>query len=154
MCALWKSTRKKLRTCVTAFTNTRGSCRSKQKRSPSSRTSDTQQETYLAPSAQRYLCVRGPWTTDLPGPLPILHNLIPLTPPYIHTYSDFAYVYLYYMILSTALFNQYISHGVFWKFGSLWLRNNKWDPLIFFVFVFLSFIFFIKSRKKRKQNHK
>ena len=52
MCALWKSTRKKLRTCVIVFTNTRGSCRSKQKRSPSSRTSDTQQETYLAPSAR------------------------------------------------------------------------------------------------------
>ena len=25
--------------------------------------------------------VWGPWTTDSPGPLPILHNLIPLTPP-------------------------------------------------------------------------
>ena len=104
--------------------------------------------------------VRGPWTTDSPGPLPILHNIIPLTPPphtpllrlctclqwcskdvpgpmdnglsapilhnlipltlpHIHPYSDFAHVYLYYMISNTALFDQYTSHGVLWKFGSL-----------------------------------
>ena len=35
------------------------------------------------------------------------------------TNSDFAHVYLYYIILKTALFTQYTSHGVFWKFVSL-----------------------------------
>ena len=30
--------------------------------------------------------VRGPWTTDSPGPLPILHDLIPLTHPPHRTY--------------------------------------------------------------------
>ena len=55
----------------------------------------------------------------LRGPLPILHNLIPLTPPPHTPYSDFAHVYLYHMILDTALFNQYTSHSVFCKFGSL-----------------------------------
>ena len=47
--------------------------------------------------------VRGPWTTDSPGPLPIHHNLIPLTPPSHTPYSDFAHVYLYYMILNRVI---------------------------------------------------
>ena len=75
--------------------------------------------------------VRGPWSTDSPGP-PGRRG------PHIHTYSDLADVYLYHMILNTALFNQYISHGVFWKFGNdamgalyraPWWRNDKWDPV-------------------------
>ena len=69
------------------------------------------------------------------------HTLYPYSvdpSPHIHPYSDFAHVYLY-MILNTALFNQYTSHGVFWKFGSLWWRdkengapwwrNDKWGTL-------------------------
>ena len=73
-----------------------------------------------------------------PSPYFITLSLWPL--PHIHPYSDFAHVYLYYMILNTTLFNQYISYGVFWKFGSLWWRdggkggpwwhNDKWDHLI------------------------
>ena len=65
MCASWKSTRKKLRTCVIVFTNTRGSCRSKQKRSPSSRISDTQQETYLAISVGSQVILRSNKNTNL-----------------------------------------------------------------------------------------
>ena len=34
--------------------------------------------------------IRGPWTTESQGPPPILHNLIPLTPPHKQPYSDFA----------------------------------------------------------------
>ena len=60
--------------------------------------------------------VRGPWTTDSPEPLPILHNLIPLTPPHIHPYLDVAHVYLYYMILNTALL---ISTYLMVYFGNL-----------------------------------
>ena len=69
--------------------------------------------------------VRGPWTTDSPGPLPILHNLIPLTPP-PHTplLKLCTCLSLYYMILNTARCNQYTSQGVFWKFGSLWWRDG------------------------------
>ena len=37
--------------------------------------------------------VRGPWTTDSLGPLPILHYLIPLIPPPLTPYSDFAHVF-------------------------------------------------------------
>ena len=57
----------------------------------------------------------GPMDNELSGPLPILHNLIPSTPP-PHTplrtrlsLYDFKY----------GTFNQYISQGVFWKFRSL-----------------------------------
>ena len=66
----------------------------------------------------------------LRGPSPYFITLFLWPLPHIHPYSDFANVYLYYMILNTAIFNQYISHGVFWKFGSLWWRNNKRNPLI------------------------
>ena len=55
--------------------------------------------------------VRGPWTTDSPGPLPILHNLIPLTPP-PQTPLLRPCTRLTYMIFNAAQ-NQYISHGVF-----------------------------------------
>ena len=79
--------------------------------------------------------VRGPWTTDSPGPLPILHNLIPLTspPPDIQLYSDFAHVYLYYMISNMTHFNQYTSHGV-GAILEIWVplmaRWEKWGPLM------------------------
>ena len=73
----------------------------------------------------------------LRGPSPFLF-LWPL--PHIYPYYRPVHVYLYYMILNTVPFNQYISHGVFWKFESLWWRdgrnggpwwrNDKWDPLI------------------------
>ena len=41
---------------------------------------------FFNPSQWRSEDARGPRTTDAPGPLPILHNLIPLTPPHIHPY--------------------------------------------------------------------
>ena len=53
--------------------------------------------------------------------------------PHIHPYSEFTHVYLYYMILNTALFNQYISHGVFWKWVTLmtrWGGGRGMGPLI------------------------
>ena len=43
--------------------------------------SDIPVSCYRHPIQWRSKDVRGPWTTDSPGPLPILHNLIPLTPP-------------------------------------------------------------------------
>ena len=74
----------------------------------------------------------------LRGPSPFFITLFLWPLPHIHPYSDFAHVYLYYIILNTALFNQYTSHGVSWKFGSPWWRdggngapwwrNEKWDP--------------------------
>ena len=60
----------------------------------------------------------------LRGPFPYFITLFLWSLPHIHPYSDFAHVYRYCMILNTALFNQYISHGVFWKFGSFWWRNG------------------------------
>ena len=59
----------------------------------------------------------------------------------LHPYPDFAHVYLIYMILNTALINQYISHGerfenlgpfddAMGEMGVPWWRNDKWDPLI------------------------
>ena len=82
----------------------------------------------------------------LSGAPPILHNHIPLTPPPHTPLLRLAHVYPYHMILNTALFNQYTSHGVFWKFGfplmerwgkwgdgevgAPWWCNNKWIPLI------------------------
>ena len=72
----------------------------------------------------------------LRGPSVFMINLIPLIPP---PHTPLRRISIY-MILNTALFNQYISHGVFWKFGSLWWLdggnggpwrcNNKLDPLI------------------------
>ena len=52
----------------------------------------------------------SPWTTDSPGPSPYFITLFLWPLPHIHPYSDFAHVNLYYMILNTAFFNQYISH--------------------------------------------
>ena len=61
---------------------------------------------------------------------------LPYTPTHtLHTFISIN------MSLNTVLFNQYTSHGVFWKFGSLWWRdggnggapwwrNDNWDPLI------------------------
>ena len=68
--------------------------------------------------------VRGQWTTDSPGPLSILHNLIPLTPP-PHTLLLIPCTCLSLLWFKSALFNQYTSHGVFWKHGSLWWRNGE-----------------------------
>ena len=75
----------------------------------------------------------------LRGPSPYFITLFLWSLP-SYTPTHFAHVYLYYMILNTALFNKYVSHGVYWKFGSLWWRdmgnggpwwrNDKWDPLI------------------------
>ena len=80
----------------------------------------------------------GQWT--LRGPSPYFITFLHWPLPHIHLYSNFAHVYLYYMILNTARFDQYIFHGVFWKFGSLWWRdggngvswwrNDKCNPLI------------------------
>ena len=65
---------------------------------------------------------RGQRTLRGPSPCFITLFLWPLS--HIHPYSGFAHVYLYYMTLDTALFNQYISHDVFWKFWSLWWRDG------------------------------
>ena len=61
----------------------------------------------------------------LRGPSPYFITLFLWPLPHIHPYSDFAHVYLYYMILDMALFNQYTSHGVFWKFRSLSWRDAR-----------------------------
>ena len=66
----------------------------------------------------------------LRGPSPYFITLFLWSLPHIHPYSEFTHVYLYYMILNTALFNQYISHGVFWKWVPLMTRWGKWGPLI------------------------
>ena len=60
----------------------------------------------------------------LRGPSPYFITLFLWPLPHMHPYSDFAHIYLYYMILDMALFNQNTSHGVFWKFGSLWWRDG------------------------------
>ena len=76
----------------------------------------------------------------LQGPSPYFITLFLWPLPQIHPYSDFAHVYLYLYDFKYSTFNQYTSHGVFWKFVSLWWRdggnggpwwrNDKWDPLI------------------------
>ena len=75
---------------------------------------------YLSCDQWRSKDVRGPWTTDSLGPLPILQNFIPLTPlPYTPQLRLCTRLYLY-TILNTT--HQYTSHGVFWKFESLMTR--------------------------------
>ena len=73
--------------------------------------------------------VRGPWTTDSPGPLLMLNNLIPLTPSATYTPTQTLYTSLLYD------FNQYTHlmdpfDGAMGEMGAPWWRNDKWDPLI------------------------
>ena len=66
----------------------------------------------------------------LRGPFAYFITLFLWPLPHIHPYSDFAHVYLYYMILNTALFNQYPwLNGVFCKFGPFWWRDGGNGPL-------------------------
>ena len=71
--------------------------------------------------------VRGPWTRDSPGPLPwyfktlfLWHQSPPHT-PLLRLYTRLSLLY----DLNTALFNQYTSHVVFWKFRSLWWCDGE-----------------------------
>ena len=86
--------------------------------------------------------VRGPWTTDSPGPLPILHNFFPLTPP-PHTpllrictlLSLLPYmISIRHFLISTYFMVYFGNLGPFddamGKMGAPWWRNDKWDPLI------------------------
>ena len=82
--------------------------------------------------------VRGPWTTDSPGPLPILHNLIPLTPlphtPLLRlctiSLHDFIRHFLIITYLMVCFGNFGPFHDAMGEMGVPWWRNDKWDPLI------------------------
>ena len=85
--------------------------------------------------------VRGPWTTLSPGPLPILHNLISLTPPpqtpllILCTCLSLLYGFIRNFLIGTHLMVYFGNLGPFddamGEIGQfLWWRNDKWDPLI------------------------
>ena len=66
----------------------------------------------------------------LRGPSACFITLFLWTLPHRHPYSDFTHVYLYYMILNTALFNQYTSHGLFLEIWvPLMTRWGEMGPL-------------------------